>query len=170
MATLLEASDAPFVEKINGKEYTFFRWSTAALIPILVRIKTARVDAIKKYVKELNVLPREAVYMVAKEESANLDAHDAHEYLTSVSGIDECLVKSLGWAGTPEDEARKVVGALLFDTKKMLAIKAANIYELKITPAAPAAPAGQNDGRGFGDQGQAAPQQPAGFGEAPSVP
>lgn len=162
MADFLTVQDAPITITVGDKQYTFPIWTTAELLPILSKIRNERVEALRKVIGSQKVIAREAAYMLAKEETVQLDPHDAHLYFMSVEGVDVCLATSLKKTGVPESEIKEVLGKLKFHQKTALMVRVAGIYE----PAEP--PALKQDKKkdiGFGDQDQAAPKEPASFGD-----
>lgn len=163
MADFLTIQDAPITISLNGKQYTFPIWTTAELLPILSKIRNERVEVLRKEIGASKVAPEKAAYMLAKEETVQLDPHDAHVYFSGAPGLDVCLGDSLKKTGISSDEIKEVLGKLKGYQKTALMIRVAGIYE-PAEPVAPTNTSSKNKDIGFGDQ-QAASDRPVGLEE-----
>ena len=159
------ASDAPILYTPQGATapISFPVWWTEDLLPVLARLKAARVDTLKKYLVEMAVEPTKAAYMLQKESLVNDSPADAYFYFRTAEGVDECLLFSLARAGRPEADAKAIVRAMRYDEKRDLVVRVSHIFEPK-PPEVPAAATNPNKGLALGDPNQTAPKQPETLG------
>ncbi len=158
---ILSTFDAPVITEIDGVEYTFPLWKTRELLPVLARLKAARMESCRRHLIAEKVPDQARAFALYQEDTKPMDPWDAHIHFISVEGVDECLVEPLVRGGMERAKAQEVVDKIgRFENKKVLAIRVANIFE----PAPPPDPSKQ-DTKGMSLGEGTAPEQPKGFGD-----
>ena len=163
---MLTALDGPVTLTREGVTYQFPIWKTKELLPVIARLRDAKIKLLRERLAEFKVPAPQVAYTIWQEETKPVNPYEAHVHFMNAEGVDECLTASLIRGGTAKEAAQSLVDSLRFEDKAELALRVGGIVDA--TPAKPNAVLSKksNEGLGFGDQGQTVPEQKPGLGDA----